>query len=139
VYGFGPHENFLRGGCKKEKSCGTKAQPVATAQSRTWQLYWLYATFQEEFSMNQRALIAATAASLMTLALASAPVAAQEKEKCFGIAKAGQNDCANLSGTHSCAGQSKVDMGKDEWKYVAKGTCKDMKGMSMDEAKKMKS
>lgn len=89
--------------------------------------------------MNQRALIAITAASLMTLALASAPVAAQEKEKCFGIAKAGQNDCANLSGTHSCAGQSKVDMDKGEWKYVVKGTCKDMKGMSMDDAKKMKS
>jgi uncharacterized membrane protein len=89
--------------------------------------------------MNQRALIAATAASLMTLALASAPVAAQEKEKCFGIAKAGQNDCANLSGSHSCAGQSKVDMDKGEWKYVAKGTCKDMKGLSMDDAKKMKS
>ncbi len=87
--------------------------------------------------MNQRALIAATAASLMTLALASAPVAAQEKEKCFGIAKAGQNDCANLAGTHSCAGQSKVDMDKGEWKYVAKGTCKDMKGLSMDDAKKM--
>jgi uncharacterized membrane protein len=89
--------------------------------------------------MNQRALIAAAAASLMTLALASAPVAAQEKEKCFGIAKAGQNDCANLAGTHSCAGQSKVDNDKGEWKYVAKGTCKDMKGMSMEDAKKMKS
>ncbi|HCX80810.1 MAG: hypothetical protein A3E00_15695 [Curvibacter sp. RIFCSPHIGHO2_12_FULL_63_18] len=89
--------------------------------------------------MNQRALIVVTAASLMTLALASAPVAAQEKEKCFGIAKAGQNDCANLSGTHSCAGQSKVDMDKGEWKYVVKGTCKDMKGISMDDAKKMKS
>ena len=87
--------------------------------------------------MNQRALIAVTAASLMTLALVSAPVAAQEKEKCFGIAKAGQNDCANLAGTHSCAGQSKVDMDKGEWKYVAKGTCKDMKGLSMDDAKKM--
>ena len=72
--------------------------------------------------MNQRALIAATAASLMTLALASAPVAAQEKEKCFGIAKAGQNDCANLSGTHSCAGQSKLDMDPGEWKLVPKGT-----------------
>ena len=88
--------------------------------------------------MNQRAMIAAAAASLMSLALISAPVAAQEKEKCFGIAKAGQNDCANLSGTHSCAGQSKVSDNKDEWKYVAKGTCKDMKGMSMDEAKMMK-
>jgi len=87
--------------------------------------------------MNQRALIATAAASLMTLALAAGPVAAAEKEKCFGIAKAGQNDCANLAGTHSCAGQSKVDMDKGEWKYVAKGTCKDMKGLSMDEAKAM--
>jgi uncharacterized membrane protein len=89
--------------------------------------------------MNQRAMIAATALAVMSMGLMAVPAAAQEKEKCFGIAKAGQNDCANLSGTHSCAGQSKVDMGKDEWKYVAKGTCKDMKGMSMEDAKKMKS
>ena len=88
--------------------------------------------------MNQHAMIAAAAASLMSLALVSAPVAAQEKEKCFGIAKAGQNDCANLAGSHSCAGQSKLDMDKGEWKFVAKGTCKDMKGLSMDEAKMVK-
>jgi uncharacterized membrane protein len=89
--------------------------------------------------MNQRAMIAATAASLMSLALVATPAVAQEKEKCFGIAKAGQNDCANIFGTHSCAGQSKVDMDKSEWKYVAKGTCKDMKGLSQEEAKKLKS
>ena len=88
--------------------------------------------------MNQRAVIAAAAASLMSLALVSAPVAAQEKEKCYGIAKMGQNDCANLAGTHDCAGKSKVDMASGEWKYVAKGTCKDMKGMSMEEAKMKK-
>ncbi len=88
--------------------------------------------------MNQRAMIAAAAASLLTLSLASAPVAAQEKEKCYGVAKAGQNDCANLAGTHTCAGQSKVDKDKGEWKYVAKGTCKSMKGLSADEAKGMK-
>jgi len=87
--------------------------------------------------MNQRAMISAAATSLMSLALLSTPALAQDtaKEKCYGIAKAGQNDCANLSGTHSCAGQSKVDMGKDEWKYVAKGTCKTMKGQTADEAK----
>ena len=85
--------------------------------------------------MNQRAMIAATAATLMSLTLVAAPAVAQEKEKCFGIAKAGQNDCANLSGSHSCAGQSKVDMDKQEWKYVAKGTCKTMKGLSLEEAK----
>ena len=85
--------------------------------------------------MSQRTVIAAAAASLISLAFVAAPAAAQEKEKCFGIAKAGQNDCASVSGVHSCAGQSKVDMDKGEWKYVAKGTCKSMKGLSMEEAK----
>lgn len=88
--------------------------------------------------MNQRAMIAATAAAVMSLSMISVPAAAQDKEKCFGIAKAGQNDCASVAGSHSCAGQSKVDMDKMEWKYVAKGTCKDMKGLSLDEAKMQK-
>lgn len=86
--------------------------------------------------MNQRALVAAAAASLLSTLLVSAPAMAQEKEKCYGIAKAGQNDCANLAGTHSCAGQAKLDSEKGEWKYVAKGTCLSMKGMSAEQAKK---
>jgi uncharacterized membrane protein len=86
--------------------------------------------------MNQRALIAVAAASLLSSALIATPAFAQEKEKCYGIAKAGQNDCSNLAGTHSCAGQSKVDNDKGEWKYVAKGSCVSMKGMSADQAKK---
>ena len=87
--------------------------------------------------MNQRLIASTALASVLALGLAG-QVAAQEsaKEKCYGVAKAGENDCANLSGTHSCAGQSKVDKGADEWKYVAKGTCKTMGGMSADEAKK---
>ncbi len=85
--------------------------------------------------MTQHAMIAAAAAAVMSLSMVAMPAAAQEKEKCFGIAKAGQNDCASINGVHSCAGQSKVDMDKSEWKYVAKGTCKDMKGLSQDEAK----
>jgi uncharacterized membrane protein len=86
--------------------------------------------------MQQRRLVISSAlASALALGLAAAPAAAQEKEKCYGIAKAGQNDCANLSGTHSCAGQAKVDNDAGEWKYVAKGTCKNMKGMTADEAK----
>jgi uncharacterized membrane protein len=95
--------------------------------------------------MNQRQLVASALASVFAMGLVS-QAGAQDmskdkggKEKCFGVAKAGANDCANLSGTHSCAGQSKADMGADEWKYVAKGTCKDMKGMTAEEAKaKMK-
>ena len=85
--------------------------------------------------MNQRAMIAAAAASLMSLTFVATPAQAAEKEKCFGISKAGQNDCASISGAHTCAGQSKVDMDRGEWKYVAKGTCKQMKGLNMDEAK----
>lgn len=84
--------------------------------------------------MNQRALVAAAAASLLSTVLVATPAAAQSKEKCYGIAKAGQNDCANLTGTHSCAGQAKVSDAA-EWKYVAKGTCAGMKGLSAAEAK----
>lgn len=57
------------------------------------------------------------------------------KEKCYGIAKAGQNDCANLAGTHSCAGQSTVDNDPGEWKTVAKGTCAELGGLGKKEAK----
>ena len=87
--------------------------------------------------MNNRLIVSSALASVLALGLLNAAHAADSagKEKCFGIAKAGQNDCANLSGTHSCAGQSKVDMGPDEWKYVAKGTCKDMKGMTAEDVK----
>jgi uncharacterized membrane protein len=87
--------------------------------------------------MNQRLIASTALASVLALGLAG-HAAAQDKakEKCYGIAKAGQNDCANLSGSHSCAGQSKTDKSPDEWKYVAKGTCKDMGGMSADDAKK---
>jgi len=88
--------------------------------------------------MNQRLIVSSALASVLAMGLLTQAGAADDKmakEKCYGIAKAGQNDCANASGTHSCAGQSKVDNGADEWKYVAKGTCKEMKGMTADEVK----
>jgi uncharacterized membrane protein len=86
--------------------------------------------------MNHRLVVSSALASVLALGLAG-PAAAQDKakEKCYGIAKAGQNDCANLAGTHSCAGQSKVDNDPGEWKYVAAGTCKSLKGMTAEEAK----
>ena len=88
--------------------------------------------------MNSHQLIASSAlASVLALGLLETAAAADVagKEKCFGIVKAGQNDCANLSGTHSCAGQSKADMGVDEWKYVGKGTCQKLGGKTADEVK----
>ena len=92
--------------------------------------------------MNHRLVVSSALASVMALGLVATAGAAshamekpKDKEKCYGIAKAGANDCANLAGTHSCAGLSKVDNDPGEWKYVANGTCKTMKGMSADEAK----
>ena len=86
--------------------------------------------------MNQRLIVSSALASVIAMGFATTAAAAEgAKEKCYGIAKAGKNDCANLSGSHSCAGQSKDDMGAAEWNYVAKGTCKDMKGLTAEEAK----
>jgi uncharacterized membrane protein len=87
--------------------------------------------------MNQRLIVSSAVASALALGLIAQVQAAdgKGKEKCYGIAKAGQNDCANLSGTHSCAGQTKTDNSPEDWKYVAKGTCKDMNGLNEAEAK----
>jgi uncharacterized membrane protein len=87
--------------------------------------------------MNTNHIVSAALASVLAMGLAG-PVAAQDKakEKCYGVSEAGKNDCASLSGSHSCAGQSKVSKNADEWKYVPKGTCKDLGGKTADEAKK---
>jgi uncharacterized membrane protein len=79
--------------------------------------------------MNKRQ--AMLAAALASLCAANAACAADqgvkaEQVKCYGVAKAGQNDCA--SGTHGCAGQAKADHDQGDWKYVAKGTCEKVGG-----------
>lgn len=74
--------------------------------------------------MNKRQALLATALSTLCIAgLGTAQAADTANEKCFGVAKAGQNDCASATGAHSCAGQAKKDMDPTEWKNVAKGTC----------------
>ena len=57
-------------------------------------------------------------------AFAALPAAAQQadKEKCYGVALKGKNDCAAGPGT-TCAGTSKVDYQGNAWSFVAKGTC----------------
>ena len=70
--------------------------------------------------------LAAAVASALTLLASSAlagPVPPQPtKDKCYGVALKGQNDCKAGAGT-TCAGTSKVDYQGNSWKYVAKGTC----------------
>lgn len=78
--------------------------------------------------MNNRttnvALAAAIAAATLLSAGANAQTAA-DKERCYGIAMAGKNDCAS-TGNNSCSGQAKADYDTKAWKYVAKGTCATM-------------
>ncbi|MGE0005605.1 MAG: DUF2282 domain-containing protein [Parvibaculaceae bacterium] len=64
----------------------------------------------------------ASAISLLSLPQASADEA---KEKCYGVALKGQNDCAAGPGT-TCAGTSRVDYQGNSWKLVPKGTCTTM-------------
>ena len=67
----------------------------------------------------------AAGALLALAATVTAPTAAQaksDKEKCYGVALAGKNDCAAGPGT-SCAGTSKVDYQGNAWKYVKAGDC----------------
>jgi uncharacterized membrane protein len=78
--------------------------------------------------MNKRQAMIAAALTAVCAAPAFAHNHAEkadkvEQEKCYGVAKAGQNDCASSSGSHTCAGQAKTDNDPTEWKNVPKGTC----------------
>jgi uncharacterized membrane protein len=84
--------------------------------------------------MNKTLLAGAALAAAMTATVAP-PLQAADKEKCYGVAAAGQNDCGNLAGTHSCAGQSTVDKDPGEWMLVETGTCEAIGGMLTKEAK----
>jgi len=70
------------------------------------------------------ALAGSLAAALSLLAIAASAQDAA-KEKCYGVALKGQNDCAAGPGT-TCAGTSKVDYQGNSWKLVPKGTCTTM-------------
>jgi uncharacterized membrane protein len=66
------------------------------------------------------AIAAAVGSALAAIAAPSAQAAS--KEKCYGIALKGQNDCAAGAGT-TCAATSKVDYQGNAWKLVNKGAC----------------
>lgn len=90
--------------------------------------------------MNSKMILSTAIAGLVGMSAMSNVVLAQgkkdAKEKCYGAAKKGQNDCGTAK--HSCAGQSTADNQAEEWKFVAKGTCEKMGGKlkSLDAEKK---
>jgi uncharacterized membrane protein len=85
---------------------------------------------------NTKSLVNSALAALATLAVTSgiahsgpATAPAFENEKCYGITKAGLNDCK--TSTHSCAGTATKDNQADSWIYVPAGTCAKLTGGSM--------
>jgi uncharacterized membrane protein len=75
--------------------------------------------------MKKQVFVASAMAAALSFALQAsaqpAPKPKFEAEKCFGIAKAGKNDCQTANS--SCAGTSKRDAQGDAWVYMPKGSC----------------
>ena len=82
-------------------------------------------------SHSNRVALLGSLAGLIAMVTAAQAVAADaatpaDKEKCYGVALKGKNDCAAGPGT-TCAGTSKMDYQGNSWKLVPKGTCTTMK------------
>ena len=80
-------------------------------------------------------LIGSAVIAALTMPLGSgaqarpAPKPKFDAEKCYGVAKAGKNDCQTA--THSCAGTSTTDADASSWIYLPTGTCEKLAGGSL--------
>ena len=84
---------------------------------------------------NHSSMIAIALSGLVTLGAAqaiAADAAMDDGEKCYGVAKAGMNDCATAA--HQCAGHS-TKASKAEWIKLPKGTCARIQGASLEAPK----
>lgn len=71
------------------------------------------------------------AATILSFVATADVAMAKEREKCYGVAKAGKNDCGSATGSHSCAGQATIDRDPNEWIYLPKGACNKIVGGSL--------
>lgn len=80
--------------------------------------------------MDRQKIIHTAVAGLFLLGTGGAALAQAPKgmEQCWGVAKAGQNDCGSNKTAHACAGQSKKDYDPNDFKAVKTGTCEKMGG-----------
>lgn len=76
----------------------------------------------------KNSVLAAAVGSLFVLSMGAQAADKADMEKCYGVAKAGKNDCA--ANGHSCAGQAKADRNAKEWVSLPKGTCERIVGGS---------
>jgi uncharacterized membrane protein len=83
--------------------------------------------------MSRAAILAAAMGSLVAFGGAASSAEDQATEKCYGIAKAGKNDCAGAN--HSCQGQAKKEGNPKDYLKVPKGTCERIVGGSLKPGK----
>ena len=85
--------------------------------------------------MNNNHILSAAIGSLLVFGLTSGTASAADKkmdmEKCFGVAKAGMNDCSSNKAAHSCAGQATKSNDPMDFVAVPKGTCDKLAGGMM--------
>ncbi len=86
---------------------------------------------------NLNVLLATAISGALAFGLSTGAVQAAEKiemEKCYGISKAGKNDCQTASS--ACAGTARKDGQQDAWVYIPKGTCEKIVGGKLASAAK---
>lgn len=81
---------------------------------------------------SKTAILAAAVSGLLMVTTATLADDANS-EKCYGVAKAGKNDCA--AGAHACAGQSTKNASPKEFITLPKGTCERLVGSSLTAGK----
>jgi len=89
--------------------------------------------------MEKSKMLSIAIGSLLAIGLAGNASAADKKmdmEKCFGIAKAGMNDCSSNASSHSCAGQATKNNDPQDFVAVPKGTCSKIAGGSLGDMMK---
>ena len=79
--------------------------------------------------MRGSVFVASALAAALSAALVMSAQAQQETEQCYGVAKAGQNDCK--AGSRDCKGQSEADADPDSFVLLPVGTCKKIEGGSL--------
>ena len=82
---------------------------------------------------SKTALLAAAVSSLLVVSATAFAADEGNSEKCYGVAKAGKNDCAGAA--HACAGQSSKDASAKEFIKLPKGTCERVVGGSLTPGK----
>lgn len=84
--------------------------------------------------MTKQALVSAVVATMMTMSASAIAATAPAMEKCYGVAKAGKNDCG-VPGGNACAAQAKHSGDPQDWIFVPKGVCEKIVGGSLTAGK----